>query len=66
MTGRMPVLGHDDMGEAAHERVDGRNDCISVDDRQRPAGHEVGLQVERQQDVVVANRDLRRHEGGLL
>ena len=66
VAGGMPVLGHDDMGEAADERVDGRNDRISLVDRQRPAGHEIGLQVDRQQNVVVVNRDRRRHGGGLL
>ena len=66
VAGRMPVLGHDDMGETADERVHGGNDRIALVDRQRPAGHEIGLQVDRQQDVVVVNRDRRRHESGLL
>ena len=66
VAGGMPVLGHHDMGKDAHERVDGRNDLVALADRQRPAGHEIGLQVDRQQDVVVVNRDRRRHGGGLL
>ena len=66
VSGRMPVLGDDDMGEASRKRVDERHDRIAVLDRERAARHEIGLQVDGQQDVLIANRDRRRHGNDLL
>jgi len=50
------------MREAAHECVDERHDLVPLPDRERAARHEIELHVSRQKDVVVADRDRRRHE----
>ena len=62
----MPVLRHDDAVEAGRQSIDERNDRVASIDRQRPARHEIGLQVDHEKDVVVIDRDCRGHRDQLL
>ncbi len=48
----MPVLGDDDVLEPASQPVDERDDLVAAIDRQRSARHEIGLQVDRQKNVL--------------
>ena len=48
----MPVLRHHDMLEPARESVDERDDLVASIDGERPARHEIGLQVDRQKNVL--------------
>src|SRR5208337_2973741 len=61
MRGGMPILSHDSIVEAAHQRVDERYDTVALSDRKRPARHEIELQVDRQKNVFPASRNHRRH-----
>ena len=57
----MPVLRHDDVLETGRQSIDERDDLVASFDRQRPAGHEIGLQVDREENVPVIDRDWPRH-----
>ena len=57
----MPVLRHDDILESSRQAIDERNDRVAPIDRQRPARHEIGLQIDREKDVLVIDRDCRAH-----
>ena len=62
----MPVLGDDDVIEPARQSIDERDDLVASIDRQRPARHEIGLQVDREKDVLPIDRDFRGHRDQLL
>src|SRR5580692_5471587 len=63
---RMPVLRHDDVLESSRQSIDERNDLVAPIDRQRPTRHEIGLQVDREKEVVIIDRDYRGHRDQLL
>jgi hypothetical protein len=46
MSGRMPVLRHDDVIGAANEIVDQRHDLVPVGNRQRSTRAEIILQID--------------------
>jgi hypothetical protein len=48
----VPVLGEDDVLEVLRDFVDGRDDRVSACDGKRPAGAEVVLHVDDEEDVV--------------
>ena len=62
----MPVLCNDDILKTARQPIDERNDLVASVDRQRPARHEIGLQVDRQKNVLTIDRDCRGHRDQLL
>ena len=57
----MPVLRDDNTLESARQPIDERNDLVALLDRQRPARHEIGLQVDREKDVLVIDGNCRGH-----
>jgi hypothetical protein len=59
----MPVLGDDHVLEPHRKGVDEGHDRVSVLHSEGAPRHEIGLKVDRQQDVLIGNRDPRRHQG---
>ncbi len=57
VAGGVPVLGEEDVGEAAAEAVDERDDLVAVLDGEMAAGAEVVLQVDDEQGVGGARSD---------
>ena len=49
--GRVPVLGEQDVIEAAGERVDSGEDLVSAGDGECTAGHEVRLEIDEEEGV---------------
>jgi hypothetical protein len=49
--GRVPVLGKEDVVEAASESVDGGEDLVAAGNGKGAAGHEVGLEVDEEEGV---------------
>ena len=48
----MPVLREDDVLEPRRDAMDGRDHCIAIGHGQRPAGAEIVLHVDDEEDVV--------------
>lgn len=57
MAGGVPVLGEEDVVEAAGERVDAGEEDVAFGDGERAAGQEVGLHVDDKQGVGGLGRD---------
>src|SRR5262245_53576705 len=60
MARRMPILGQHDLREALGETIDQGNYLVPVRDRQPSARTEVILNVNDDQDIVIAERDSLR------
>src|SRR5207253_9733007 len=51
---RVPVLRDLDVTERGRESIDDRHHLVSVENRERPAGHEAVLYVDDDEHVIVA------------
>src|SRR5206468_1065864 len=63
VAGRMPVLGQDDMLEAAGERVDDRHYLVAARHGEGAARTEIVLDVDDDEDVLFAGREAVSHGG---
>ncbi|MNZ97178.1 hypothetical protein D3C78_1164030 [compost metagenome] len=63
VSGRVPVLGQDDMGEGIGQPVDRRDDILATRYRQRATAAEVVLHVGHQQYVMFARVQFGVHAG---
>ena len=58
MAARMPVLGQDHVAEARGQAVDDRHDLVAARHGERAARAEIVLDVDDEQDVLLADRSL--------
>ncbi len=61
----VPILGHDDVIEAASQRVNHRHHLVAAGNRERAARTEVVLDVDDQKRVLCARHDLAGHRACL-
>ena len=57
MTGRMPILGQDDVAETLRQTVEGRDDFIAVWHCQSAGGAKVVLGIDDEEHIVGSKRD---------